>query len=193
MDQLDTIQLWDGSPLLPGLRSRLRREYEHLLFVKAQTKSLEKERLDLIRYSDRPDVQMVRQLMHLKGIGVGSAWLYVMEFFAWRNFRNRRQVGALCGLTPTPYQSGDEAREQGISKEGNTFVRSISIQIAWGWLNHQPESKLSRGYQKRFGHGSKRLRKIGIVALARKLSIAMWRYLETGLVPEGAVLKTRFL
>ncbi len=77
--------------------------------------------------------------------GIGS-WLYVMEFFAWRKFRNRREVAALSGLTPTPYQSGDDSREQGISKEGNTYVRSIAIQIAWGWLRHQPESKHSRWY-----------------------------------------------
>jgi transposase len=193
LQDLDSIRLWDGSPLLPGLRARLQREYDRYCFVQAQIKALKKERLDLIRYSDRPDVEMVRHLMRLKGIGVGSAWLYVMEFFAWRNFRNRRQVGALMDLTPTPYQSGEDAREQGISKEGHTFVRAIAIQIAWGWLYHQPHSKLSRWYQKRFGQGSKRMRKIGIVALARKLSIDMWRFLETGRVPEGAVLKTRLL
>ncbi len=90
-----------------------------------------------------------------------------------------------------PVLSCYEARERGISKEGNTFVRSMAIQIAWGWLRHQPESKLSYWYQKRFGHGSKRLRKIDIVALARRLLIDLWRYLETGLVPEGAELKTR--
>ncbi len=192
-EDLGKIRLWDGSTLMPGLRARLQHEYQRLQFVQSQIKALEKERLDLIRNSDRPDVEMVRQLMHLKGIGVGSAWLYVMEFFSWRNFRNRRQVGALIGLTPTPYQSGDESRDQGISKEGNSLVRCMAVQIAWGWLTHQPDSKLSRWYEKRFGHGSKRLRKIGIVALARKLSIAMWRYLETGSVPEGAVLKTRLL
>jgi transposase len=193
LEDLETIRLWDGSALLPGLRARLHREYQRLQFVQAQIKALEKERLDLVRYSERADVELVRQLMHLKGIGVGSAWLYVMEFFAWRNFRNRRQVGALMGLTPTPYQSGDESHEQGISKEGNSLVRCMAIQIAWGWLTHQPDSKLSKWYQRRFGQGSKRMRKIGIVALARKLTIAMWRYLETGLVPEGAILKTRLL
>jgi len=84
----------------------------------------------LIRNSTKPDIELVRQSMRWKGIGVGSAWLWVMEFFAWREFRNRREVGALSGLTPTPYQSGDDAREQGISKEGNAYVRSIAIQIA---------------------------------------------------------------
>ena len=97
----------------------------------------------------------------------------------------------LAGSAPIPFQSGDEAREQGISKEGNTFVRSMAIQIAWGWLRYQPESKLICWYQKHFGRGSRRLHKIGIVALARRLLIDLWRYLETGLVPEGAELITR--
>lgn len=185
---LDTIRLWDGSPLPSGLRSRLEREFERMSLVNEQIKILEAERRELIRNSTRPDVELVRQLMRMKGIGVGSAWLWVMEFFAWREFRNRRQVGALSGLTPTPYQSGDDSREQGISKEGNRYVRSIAIQIAWGWLRYQPESKLTRWYQKRFGHGGKRLRKIGIVALARKLLIDCWVYLETGLIPEGVEL-----
>jgi len=188
LSRLETIRLWDGSPLPPGLRSRLEREFARMLLVNEQIKILEAERRELLCNSTRPDVELVRQLMRLKGVGVGSAWLWVMEFFAWRQFRNRRQVGALSGLTPTPYQSGADSREQGISKEGNAYVRSIAIQIAWGWLRYQPESKLTRWYQERFGHGSKRLRKIGIVALARRLLIDCWYYLETGLVPEGVEL-----
>ena len=127
--------------------------------------------------------------MRLKGIGENSAWLFVMEFFGWREFHNRREVGALAGLTPTPYQSGDESREQGISKAGNRPIRAMAIEIAWGWLRHQPQSDLSRWFQERFGHGSKRMRKIGIVALARKLLVAWWRYLEFGEIPTGAQLK----
>ena len=190
LEQLKVIRLWDGSALPTGLRRRLRYEYQGLQFVEKQIKTLEGERLDMVRHSTRADVEMVRQLMHLKGIGVTSAWVFVMEFFAWRNFRNRREVGALAGLTPTPYQSGDSSKEQGISKEGNTLVRSMAIQIAWGWLHHQPQSKLSRWYQERYGKGSPSLRKIGIVALARKMLVDLWRYLETGLIPEGAELKT---
>jgi transposase len=191
LERLKGIRLWDGSALPPGLRRRLRYEYQGLQFVEEQIKTLEGERLDLLRYSTRADVEMVRQLMHLKGIGVASAWVFVMEFFAWRNFHNRREVGALAGLTPTPYQSGDSSKEQGISKEGNTLVRSMAIQIAWGWLNHQPHSKLSCWYRERYAKGSTSLRKIGIVALARKMLVDLWRYLETGLIPEGAELKTR--
>ena len=193
LEQLKVIRLWDGSLLPTGLRRRLVSEYQGLQFVEEQIETLEAERLDIVRHSTRSDVEMVRQLMHLKGIGVTSAWVFVMEFFAWRCFRNRREVGALAGLTPTPYQSGDSSKEQGISKEGNTLVRSMAIQIAWGWLQYQPESKLSRWYQERYGKGSPSQRKIGIVALARKMLVDLWRYLETGLIPEGAELKTRLL
>jgi transposase len=112
-----------------------------------------------------------------------------MEFFSWREFRTRRQVGGLAGLTPTPYQSSEQSREQGIDKAGNSPIRSMAIEIAWGWLRHQPESELSLWFQQRFGQGSKRLRKIGIVALARKLLIALWRYLTYGELPAGAQLK----
>jgi transposase len=188
LKQVESVRLWDGSPLPPGLKARLQREYERLQLVSGHIKELEAERRAAIRHSLDPAVEMVRHLMRLRAIGPNSAWLYTMEFFSWRNFRNRREVGALAGLTPTPYQSGDRDREQGIDKAGNRYIRSIAIEIAWRWLYLQPESELSQWYQARFGHGSKRLRKIGIVALARKLLIALWRYLETGEVPAGAVL-----
>ena len=136
-----------------------------------------------------PAVRQVRQLLALRAIGLESAWLYVMEFFSWRQFANRREVGGLAGLTPTPYQSGDLQREQGITQAGNRLVRAMAIEIAWAWLRWQPESALARWYNARFGHGSSRVRRIGIVALARKLLVELWRYLETGVVPEGAVLK----
>ena len=125
----------------------------------------------------------------LRGWPHNSASLFVMEFFGWRELRNRRQVGGLSGLTPTPYQSGDESQEQGIDKVGNRPIRAMTVEIAWGWLRYQPNSELSRWYQRRFGHGSKRIHKIGIVALARKLLVAFWRYLETGEIPAGAELE----
>lgn len=136
-----------------------------------------------------PAVAQVRQLLALRAIGPESAWLYVMEFFSRRHFHNRREVGALAGLTPTPYQSGELAHEQGISKAGNRHIRAMAIEIAWQWLHYQPTSALARWYHTRFGHASSRGRRIGIVALARKLLIALWRYLETGVPPEGAILK----
>lgn len=189
LERLDHVRLWDGSPLPCWLRVRLEREFAALEFAGQQIKELEAERKRLIRTSTDPSIEKVRQLMRLKGIGENSAWLYAMEFFGWREFRNRREVGSLAGLTPTPYQSGDESREQGISKAGNRPIRAMAIEIAWGWLRHQPQSELSLWFQERFGHGSKRMRKIGIVALARKLLVALWRYLEYGEIPAGAQLK----
>ena len=110
----------------------------------------------------------------------------VREFFGWRQIRNRRELASLAGLAPTPYDSGNSRHEQGISKAGNRLVRWMMVQLAWGWLHHQPKSELSKWYQRRFGEGKSRVRKLGIVALARKLLIALWKYLETGEVPAGA-------
>jgi len=193
LKELAAIRLWDGRSVPEGLRTRLEREYERLQFIQGQLHELEAERVEAIRRSEKPEVEKVRQLLRLKGIGVNSAWVNTMEFFAWRDFHNGKEVGGLAGLTPTSYQSGDSSRERGMSKAGNRHVRALAIEIAWGWLRYQPESELSQWYQRRFGDGSSRVRRIGIVALARKLLIALWRYLETGLIPQGAVLKTRLI
>jgi len=192
-DQLNAIRLWDGRPIPEGLKARLEKEYERLQFIQGQIRELEAQRVEAIRRSADPEVEMVRQLLRLKGIGLNSAWVDTMEFFAWRDFHNGKEVGGLAGLTPTPYQSGDSSRERGMSKAGNRHVRALAIEIAWGWLRYQPESELSQWYQRRFGDGSSRVRRIGIVALARKLLVALWRYLETGLIPQGAVLKARLI
>jgi transposase len=188
LDKLEAARMWDGSRLPAGLRARVEREYASLRYVEQHIQELKAERAGLIETSDDPSVEKVRQLMKLRAIGPNSAWLFVMEFFGWRQFRNRREVGGLAGLSPTPYQSGDEWREQGISKAGNCAVRAMAIEIAWCWLRYQPNSELALWFRNKFGH-SKRTCKIGIVALARKLLIALWRYLETGEIPAGACLK----
>ena len=190
LSNLESVRLWDGSLLPSDLRARLKREYERYELVKQQIRKLELERETAVRSSTAPAVEQVRQLLKLKGIGMNSAWVYVMEFFAWRGFRNRREVGALAGLTPTPYQSGGSAREQGISKAGNRRIRAMAIEIAWSWLRFQPDSQLSRWYQERFAKGNSRVHRIGIVALARRLLVELWQYLETGAIPDGADLKT---
>jgi transposase len=157
--------------------------------VNGQIRQLEKERARRIRQDPKdPAVAQVRTLLGLKGIGVNSGWLYVREVFGWRQIKNRRQVGAIVGLVGSPYRSGDLDHEQGISKAGNRRMRAMAIEIAWCWLHFQPQSKLSRWYERRFAHGGKRLRRIGIVALARKLLVALWKYLETGVPPEDAQL-----
>lgn len=183
------VRLWDGSPLLPGLRARLEREYLAYLHVNQQIRGMEAVRREWIRTSDHPDEQKIRALMRLRGIGVNSAWLFVKEFYGWREFKNRREIGGLAGLSPTPYQSGDESREQGISKAGNRQIRGMAIEIAWSWIRFQPESELTKWFNERYAHGGKRMRKVGIVAVARKLLVALWRYLETGEIPAGAQLK----
>lgn len=186
---LERVRLWDGSALLPGVRQRILREFERWQFTHAQLLTIEKERRDRTRQLDAPGLEPVRRLYRLQGIGLGAAWTYGLEFFSWRRFRNGKQVGALAGLAPTPYQSGDSDHELGISRAGNRWVRGLAIEIAWGWLRHQPHSALSRWYQERFARGGPRARKVGIVALARKLLVALWRYVETGVLPEGATLK----
>jgi transposase len=188
--RIDELRAWDGAPLPPDLQARITRTWELARSLSARINALETAQREQVRNGDDPALAQVRQLAALRGIGIRSAWLFTMEFFAWRKFQNRRQVGALAGLTPTPFRSGETNRELGISKAGNRLVRMVAVEIAWSWLRRQPQSELSRWYNSKFGHGSSRVRKIGIVALARKLLIELWRYLETGIPPAGAKLKT---
>jgi transposase len=187
--ELPRMRIWNGEALPPRLTARIGRDWQKVVERSAQIRALSTERRQLMRTADDPGTECARRLFQLRGIGDNAAWLFALEFFAWREFQNRRQIGALSGLTPTPYQSGGENREQGISKAGNRWVRALAIEIAWGWLRYQPESELSQWYQRKFGHGSSRMRRIGIVALARRLLIELWKYLQTGNPPAGAVLK----
>jgi transposase len=177
---LDTVLQWDGQPLGVDLKRRLVREFERLDLLTAQIEAIEAEQAARIRDDQTPHVEKVRKLMGLKGVGPVSATILVYEFFGWRRFANRREVGALAGLAPTPYQSGDSHHEQGISKAGNVLVRWIMVELAWSWLRFQPHSPLTRWYERRFGGGTSRMRRTGIVALARKLLIELWRYVELG-------------
>ena len=187
--QLGQVHLWHGSGLPPGVRARLQRAWHQVRFFTDQIQALAGERRAGMRESEEPVIEQVRQLCPLRGIGIQSAWLCVLEFCAWRDFQNTKQVGALAGLTPTPYQSGQSHHELGRAKAGNRHIRALAIEMAWCWLRYQPTSALAQWYQRRFGAGGPRLRKIGIVALARKLLVALWRFLRTGLLPEHAVLK----
>lgn len=188
---LDAERMPTGERLPATLRERLVREWEHARTLADRARQLEARRRELLRKGEDAGAQCAQKLVQLCGIGATTAWLIALEFFAWREFGNRRQVGALAGLVPTPYQSGTQSREQGICKAGNRWIRGIVIETAWSWLRYQPDSELSRWYERRFGHGGARLRKIGIVALARKLLIELWKYLQTGTPPAGAVLKAK--
>jgi transposase len=171
--------------------SEIVRESERLELVRSQKRALEAEQQEALEQGADEDalVQQILALSLLRGIGKGSAWQLVMEFFGWRQFKNRRQVAGCAGLDPTPYDSGQSRREQGISKAGNKRVRWLMVELAWSWLRYQPDSALSKWFQERFGGGGKRQRRIGIVALARRLLVALWRYVDHGVLPEGAELK----
>jgi transposase len=186
---LPALRSADGSVVPAALQERLLREFERWQFVHGQIVALERQRQHtLLREDDQEHVVKVRHLMQLRGIGAHSAWVFVLELFGWRQVRNRRQLAALVGLTPTPYSSGEDQREQGISKAGNRRLRTLLVEIGWCWLHYQRDSALTLWYRQRFGAGSKRQKKIGIVALARKLLIAIWKYLERGETPAGAEL-----
>ncbi len=184
--ELDLLRQWNGEPLPERLKRRLLHELERMELLARQIRALEIEQAEQILDDQTRHVDKVRTLMGLKGVGPATATILVYEYFGWRQFGNRRQVGSLAGLVPTPYQSGESNHEQGISKAGNVRVRWIMAELAWSWLHFQPESPLSQWYNRRFGGGTSRMRRTGAVALARKLLIALWRYVEQGEVPEGA-------
>ena len=183
------LAAWNGAPLPPEAHARLTREWNRLTFLRGELRTLVTARQAMLRTGTDAVVPMGRRLLALRGIGEVGAWIYTTKFFAWRQFRNRRQVGAAAGLCSTLRESGDVRREQGMSKAGNRYLRALAIALAWSWLRRQPQSALSRWYRVRFAAGGSRVRRIGIVALARTLLIARWRYLETGVLPEGAQWK----
>lgn len=178
-----------GQPVPAGLQQRILQEYAVWETLHRQVRDAANEQERRLRDDPAPYLDKIRRLLGLKAIGVRSAWVLVQEWFAWRGIKNGKELGALVGLTPMPYSSGNSQREQGISKAGNKHVRSLIVELAWLWLRWQPGSALSQWYEHRFGAGNKRARKVGIVALARKLLIALWRYAEQGVVPAGATLK----
>lgn len=186
---IPSLRDWSGAALPEHTQRELIRENQRLLLIQQQIKELEAERAHQIAEGKGQKLDQVRRLMLLRGIGPVTSWTLVMEFFGWRQFRNKKQVGALSGLVGTPFHSGTLEHEQGISKMGNPRVRALAIEMAWLWVRLQPGSKQSRWFQERYAEGNKRLRKIGIVAVARRLLIELWRYLEEGIVPEGATLK----
>jgi transposase len=179
----------DGRALPERLAREIEREIERLALVQAQIVKVERER-DLAPTPCDATERKRHQLLRLNGIGATSAPILAREVY-YRQFANRRQVASFIGLAPSPYDSGESRRSQGISKAGNSLVRAIMIQTAWMWLKHQPNSALSQWFHRRTEGQSKRMRCVMIVALARKLAVALWRYLELGLIPEGAIVKTQ--
>lgn len=180
---------WQGQPLSPHLLAEVTREHGRLRLVREQLAALEQTQAAQASAAVPAATAERRDLLQrLKALGPAFATTLTNEVF-YKDFRNRRQVGAYCGLAPSPWQSGGIDREQGISKAGNPRARLKAIELAWLWLRHQKDSELSQWFHARTANAGKRARRIAIVALARKLIVALWRYLTTGLVPAGATMK----
>ncbi|WP_148635928.1 IS110 family transposase [Bradyrhizobium paxllaeri] len=180
---------WQGQAVPPRMLSEIRHEHARLMLVRDRLDALAQE---AAAAEPMPaEAEMTRRselLRRLKCLGPAFATTLTSEVF-YKDFRNRREVGSYFGLTPSPWRSGGIDRDQGISKAGNPRARCAAIELAWLWLRHQPDSKLTLEYRKRTLDAGKRIKRVAIVALARKLMVALWRYLTTGLVPEGAALK----
>ncbi len=186
---LTGLRDWADQPVPSGMQTRLLQEYAVWEALHRQERDAANEQERQLREGEDRRLEQMRQLMGLKAVGARTAWILVMELFSWRAIKNGKELGALVGLTPVPYDSGKSKREQGISKAGNKHVRCLMVELAWMWLRWQPTSALSQWYERRFGPGNKRARKVGIVALARKLLIALWRFVDQGELPEGAAEK----
>lgn len=184
-EQLEQLRTGDGRPLPAHLTAQLVRELDRLELLTAQIKAVEAERDAQLAEFDETSPQLM--LMTFRGIGAEFANSLVSEGL-FRQFSNRRQVAAYAGLAPSPWRSGSIDREQGVSKAGNPRLRTMMIQLAWLWLRHQPDSALTRWFHERINHTGGRGKKIAIVALARKLLVALWKYVVDGVVIEGAVM-----
>jgi transposase len=187
---LKHLRDWEGKPLSAAWLQELEHEQKRLVEVKQRMDELEKEQARQLDDPQNPATVKAGKLHRLRALGPQSAWVLGHECFGWRQFRNRKQVGAFAGLTGTPYDSGESVREQGISKAGNRRVRRTMVELAWSWARWQPTSALSIWFTDRYVRdGSRRSRRKGIVALARKLLVALWKYVEQDILPEGALLR----
>jgi len=180
------VRDWADAPLPAPVQARIARAEARLAIVAEQITTIAGQQATTVQQAE-PGSPLAR-LVQLKGVATTSASVLVDEGVLWRAFQNRRQIGGLLGFAPAKYDSGESSRDQGITRAGNRRLQSVMVQLAWGWVHWQRQSALTRWYQERFGRG-KRARRIGIVALARKLLIALWRYAAAGVLPAGAVLK----
>jgi len=180
------VRDWAHAPLPAAVQARIARAEERLAVLATQIAALEAQQAAAV--ATAPPASALGRLVRLKGVATTSASVLLDEGLVWRAFRNRREIGGLLGFAPAKYDSGDSEHDQGISHAGNAHLQAISIQLAWNWVRWQPTSALTRWYREHFGP-RRRARRIGIVAVARKLIISLWRYVTTGVVPPGAILK----
>jgi transposase len=193
--KLENARRWDGSCLPPELLGMVRMNWEEFALITGQIKGLEQRQRELLRKaraesSESPAAhRKAAKLTQLRGIGDVGSLVLSMEFFGWREFSNRKEVAALAGLTGTPHQSGGPGRDQGISKAGNPRIRRLMVELAWLWLRWQPDSRTTRWFHEHVGKAGSRSKRKAIVAVARKLLIELWHFVEHDVIPDGAVLK----
>jgi transposase len=187
-ERLATVPTGDGRPLLPIWRERLTRDWQALVTIEARLRGLRQGRAATLARTDGRVSHVARQLMRLRGLAETGATICSTELLGTRTFTNRRQLGGLLGLVTLPYRSDQRVQDQGISKASRSEVRRVAIQLAWCWIRYQPHSTLTAWFDTHFGAGG-RSRRVGIVAVARRLMIALWRFVEQGVVPPGAHLK----
>jgi len=195
LQELQEARQWDGTPLPEGVIFMVKLHWEQYRLVESQIKDLSQRQREALRNARRGDpcatpAQLkAARLTELRGIGDIGAYVLTTEFFGWRTFNNRKEVGALAGLTGTPFQSGGPGRDQGISKAGNPRVRRLMVELAWLWLRYQPHSRTTRWFYDHVGKAGSRGKRKAIVAVARKLLVELWHFVEHGVIPQGAVLK----
>ncbi len=187
-ERLTAAVTWDGTPLPPGVQERVLVVWRMLQAVEVEYRRLQRAERARVAAAQTPTTAAAQQLARLRGIAARTAVIVSDELLS-RQPRNRREVGGLLGFGALPYDSGDQHVDQGISPGGVRALRRVAVEMAWAWRRYQPHSALTRWYEAHFGRGGPVARKIGIVALARRLFIALWRYAETGQVPEGAIVK----
>jgi transposase len=187
-ERLATARAWAGEALPPGVQARVLETWRLLQGVEAERQRARRMERQQVHATATPGNRTAQRLARLRAIAARSATVLADELFS-RDLRNRRQVGALTGLVSAPYRSGTIVRDQGVTPSGLPAVRRVAVEIAWAWVRYQPTSALTQWYQRRFGSSGAMTRRIGIVALARRVIIALWRYLETGVVPAGALVK----
>ncbi len=195
--ELEGARQWNGQPLPVGSLEEIRLHTDRLKLLETQIKNLENRQSALLKAAangsedSSPAQRMAAGLYQLKGVGETGAYVLATEFFAWRKFENRKQLGSLAGLVGVPFCSGGMNRDQGISKAGNARVRALLIQQSWGWLRLQPDSALSLWFHEHVGKSGSRSKRKAIVALARKLLISLWHFVEHGVIPTGATFKSQ--
>ena len=185
----DAMRTGDGGPLAAMLRIELDILCGQIDHLDRDICRLEDERLRQIKQPATPTQVIAHDLERVVGIGPIGAWTLAHELFGWRTFENGKKLGAFVGLCPTPWSSGTVDRDQGISKAGSGPLRALLVQLGWAWLRYQPDSDLSVWFNTRFGTTGKRSKRVGIVAVARKLLVALWKYVTHGVIPAGATLK----